>query len=244
MDEEPYIIAGHYLILAALIQNWKRRKILPPKIWSISRCISPKLPDSWVFTWTTDEGSRQERQIVNEILQMSDSEFLAFQKHFDRLFDEGLFGFPNVFMDLNIAKRMYSQYFQRIHNIKLITIGLPGSLREEFLESFKMPGYSENGVYIKINAGEPLRAYEKILGYDVAGYDGADFRSFLCNGFEQELYENLRISINQYGLISSVHEAEAAASYIRKTRAADEFWCPWLVVEHSLISEAGLATYP
>ncbi len=233
-----FYVAGYYLIQGSQKKQWMdAENLLPSQVWSGSGHICDKFPDSWILGWLSDHEAeaQKEREYAQKAMKISASEVSAAQKDFNELIESEQFGFPNVFMDASIALRKYRQYFQSVSDLKLLGLGLPESYMENFFDEYNSEGFrlfARNGVYQKLEQREVCDE-DAAIGYDLLGFDGADYCSFLCGSMEAEIHEKYGVQYNQYGLISEYDQAERVSQAIAsgKEIAEDGFWAPWLVFE-------------
>jgi hypothetical protein len=233
-----FYIAGYYLIQGSQKKNWMdEQNLLPSNVWSGSRHICAKFPDAWVLGWLSSREveAEREREDAREMMKLSLDEFSAAQKDFNELIQGSQFAFPNVFMDSDIAMKKYHQYFSLVPDLKLLGLGLPETYIESFFDKYNTNGFdavTHNGVYIKLNQKETYKG-NSLIGYDLLGYDGGDYCSFLCGSMESEIYEKYGVRYNSYGLISEYEQAEKVSQAIAngEETAEDGFWAPWLVFE-------------
>jgi hypothetical protein len=220
-----------------LPKKWMNAKLLPPVIWSASRCICEKMPDAWVFAWTANPDPSEERKKYQRDLGLNNTQFLELQNLFDTLLRENEFGYPNVFMSLRAAYQAYFKYFKTIPNLKLISIALPECDVEDFINRYDPQGkYAENGVRKKLRQFQKAESNGLTLGYDVIGYDGSDFHSLLCGYMEQLILSQYSVRFNPYGFIDSFDDATSIIRDIRscKLGVEDGFWASWLITEYPL----------
>lgn len=233
-----FYIAGYYGIQCSPKQHWMSKDLLPDKIWSGSCHICLKYPDSWILGWSTTSGeavNEKERADAREVMKLSVREFLEAQADFNDLFATNQFGFPNVFMNAEVALRKHNQYFAAVPDLKLIGLGLPDTYLEQFFAEWDKDGFepaTQNGVYLKLGQKEIWNG-RGLIGYDLLGWDGADYCSFLCGSMESEIHEKHGVQFNEYGLISRYEQADTVSQAIAKGElvAEDGFWAPWLVFE-------------
>lgn len=236
-----FYLAGFYLIRGSPKQTgMDKDHLLPDKIWSGSRHICPKFPDSWILGWrsSNEAQAEQERETARKNMQLSVDDFGAVQKDFNELFSRDQFGFPNVFMNAEIAREKFHQYFTAVPDLKLLGLGLPESYLEGFFASWPENGFEaveRNGVYQKLSQKE-ICDQSSCIGYDLLGFDGADYCSFLCGSMESEIHEKYGVQYNEYGFITEFAPAERVSQAIvnGEETAEDGFWAPWLVVEVEL----------
>lgn len=233
-----FYVAGYYLIQGTVKKVWMDKdKLLPEKIWSGSRHICPKFPDSWILGWlsTRKVEAKKELESAREIIKLSDDEFLASQADFNELLRRNQFGFPNVFMAPDIAIEKYHQYFSVVPDLKLLGFCLPESYFDEFNVQYDSKGFDVikiNGVYLKLSQKEIFDGSNPI-GFDLLGFDGADYCSFLCGSMESEISEKYGVQYNQYGFISEYEQVERVSQAIVSGEevAEEGFWAPWSVFE-------------
>ena len=231
-----YIIGGYYLVQGTQRKDWMDENLLPPVFWSVSRCICEIRPDSWVFTWVTEQTARQ-RKAMRERLQLGERDFYEMQARFDRLLDDDAFGWPNVFLDADLARDFYATYLRHLPDIKLLSIALPDVYWTAFIEETAPPeNVGESGVRRMLGKRQALGASASARGFEVLGFDGAGFHSFVCHSLETDYDTRLQITLGPNGLIEDYEDAVRAAEYtaLDKVGAEPELWRPWLVSEHSL----------
>jgi hypothetical protein len=230
-------VVGYYLIQGLVKESWMDKDgLLPERIWSGSNHICPKFPDAWIFDWVNDRGSIEDRKYAKTQMNLSKDGYFAAQRDFDELFGNEQFGFPNVFMDSSIAVEKCYQYFGRVSNLKTLGLGLPETYFERFMVHYS-PDFGEpirrNGAYMKLSQKETYHGHYPVIGYDLLGFDGADFCSFVCGSMESEMFEKYGVRFNQLGLISEYEYAERVSQAITNGEqiVEDGFWAPWLVFE-------------
>jgi hypothetical protein len=233
-----FIVGGYYLIRGAPLQKWMNAKLLPPVIWSASQCICKKLPDAWVFPWTTHPNPQKERMEYQKLLGLTDTEFINLQIIFDKKLKQNEFGYPNVFMSCELAQNVYSQFFYRLTDLKLISIALPENEVQNLIDKFEPYGnIAENGVRKKLRQYQKLESRATPIGYEVIGYDGADFHSLICSSMEEEVNLKYGVRFNPYGLIDVFEDTARIVHDMRTgTLLAEEgYWASWLISEYPIV---------
>jgi hypothetical protein len=170
-------------------------------------------------------------------LRQDEASFHQLQQEFDRLLDNGEFGFPNVFFSVALARNFYSKYLRHLPDVKLLSIALPEDCWEVFIQEFAPAGnVAENGVRQKLRARCPLEPEASFRGFEILGHDYASFCSFVCNSLERDYDKELGITLNANGLISSYKHAVRAADYTMLDEVGAEplLWHPWLISEYAL----------
>jgi hypothetical protein len=233
-----FIVGGYYLIQGAPIQKWMNAELLPPILWSASSCICKKVPDAWVFPWTKQPDPQKERKFYQDALGLNDNEFIGLQQLFDKHLRENEFGYPNVFMSYQIVQHACFQFFCRLPNLKLVSIALPENEVQDFIDKFEPHGnIAENGVPKKLRQYQKLEPHAMPVGYEVIGFDGADFHSLICSSMEEEVNTEYGVHFNRYGLIDKFDEAVRIVQDIRLGNLIVEegYWAPWLISEYPTV---------
>lgn len=238
-----FYVAGYFLIQASSEPDWMDKNgLLPDMVWSGSRHICNKYPDSWILGWPSNQGAKydkKERDFARESMKISESQFVEAQNDFNDLYKNQQFGFPNVFMTSDLALKKYDQYFCSVPNVKLLGLALPETYFEGFFAQFDSAGFqstTNNGVYLKLRQKETYKD-DSVLGYDLLGFDGGEFCSFLCNSLEIKMHQEYGVQYNQYGFISEYDQTEKVSQAIARGDEVveDGFWSPWLVFEPALL---------
>jgi len=154
------------------------------------------------------------------------------------LLAQNKFGFPNVWMSPDLAIEQYRILFHSIPDVKLLGLALPETYWDEFMKQYNSAGFeaiTRNGVYKKLSQRE-YYLEGKQIGYDVLGFEGADFCSLLCSGSERDAYYPYGARYNQFGFITEYEPAARISEAISQNviQLEDGFWCPWLVIELDL----------
>ena len=237
-----FFVSGYYLVQASRKDKpWMDKDgLLPAKIWSGSSHICAKYPDAWILKWVSGYGKEDKREEAKKSMDLSAAEFTHAQDKFDELLAQEKFGFPNVYVNRELALESFHQFFRSMPDLKLLGLGLPESRWEEFMTQYDSEGFepiTRNGVYKKLLEREYV-SNGHILGYDALGFEGADFCSLLCSGSERDAHYEYGATYNEFGLITEFEPAEQVSEAFsqNKIRLHDGFWCPWLVFELELPS--------
>lgn len=234
-----FYTCGYFLIQASSKLAWTDKNgLLPDRLWSGSRHICNKYPDSWILGWPSNQGAeydKKERDFARESMKVSESKFVEAQNDFNHLYESQQFGFPNVFMNSELALEKYHQYFYSVLDLKLLGLALPETYFEGFFAQFDSTGFqptTHNGIYLKLRQKEIYKD-GNVLGYDLLGFDGGEFCSFLCDSLEIKMHQEYGVQYNQYGFISEYSQAEKVSQAIARRDEVVEggFWSPWLVFE-------------
>lgn len=233
-----HIMGGYFLVQGTPRPEGMDPVYVPELVWSMGGCICPKIPGPWVLTWTTDSNSLARRGEYRKKLPWKAKQFHAMQLRFDQWFESGQFGYPNVFLSQEDANAAFGTFFFPLQDLRLFSIALPESYVAEFIERFSgHDNIGENGVCQKLRQLEKhWWATGTPLGYEVLGYDGGDFHSFLCHGLGKVFAEDLGLQLTPEARLADWGQAEQAAQYCRREDANVEpgLWQPWLISETAL----------
>jgi hypothetical protein len=227
-----FISGGYYFSQCTHPPEWANLVLLPEKLWSPSPIFSELFPDSWIFSWGKDRKDRNKSELM-KIIGLDNEEFTNMQAFFDALEQQNRIGFPNIIYDLSLARNLYQKYFWRIPNLKLLSVGLPETYLDEFVEDMKFPSqYFKSSLRKKILQNEILPVGGNRLGFDILGFGGAVFWPFITNGFETKFFQDLGINLNSFGLIDQYEDAMKALKYVRSNRHEEGSWYLWLEMEY------------
>ncbi|MGL5832390.1 MAG: hypothetical protein ACRC1Z_04055, partial [Waterburya sp.] len=76
--------------------------------------------------------------------------------------------------------------------------------------------YSNNfqeGVCNALRSNQTININHDFLGYEVLGNDFGGFHSFVCNRLETDFAHQLKIKLNQHGLIDQYDQAIQGSDY-------------------------------
>jgi hypothetical protein len=237
-----FISAGFFITRLTARQPYMSAELLPEYILSASACISTFIPDTWCLEWTVNSPERraedaQAFELGFETLQRLTSWVTP---QFDRSF-----GWPNVILDLDIANRLVEVFLGHLDGVKVLEVGLHESFVATLCEQLEpppqRPGFAPNGragVYEAILRRRQLSARGHVLGFEPLVFDHTLSHSWLCNGLETVVADNLGIRPNTRGMIDVFEDACKCVEYISTDEVGAEpgLWLPCLLMEHTLKS--------
>lgn len=212
--------------------------LLPEKIISASSCICSFIPDTWAIEWTGDTGESREEEA--SIFGLESSQLEKVIEWVNPLLNKDI-GWPNVCFRLDTAREIKRLFLPSLDDVVIIELALPDSLVDSFKEEAKPSAqdkfagiFGRQGVYEAVLKGQRASSAGRTLGFEPLVYDGALSCSWLCNGLEKEVRENLGIYPNKQGLIKAFKDAQRCVDYISKEEVGAEpgLWLPWLLIEH------------
>ncbi|NIS78942.1 MAG: hypothetical protein GTO14_01670 [Anaerolineales bacterium] len=228
-----FIIGGYYLVQGTETEEWMDSRFIPTPFWSVSSHLCEIFPDTWILGWNNDSESDKYRRLLG----LDEIAFQHLQAEFTSLFEQGSFGFPNVFFNPEIALDFHSQYLSHLSHLKLLSIALDEKYWASFIEENEPhQGTGESGIRAMLRARKIYSDQGRFRGFEVLGFDGANFCSFVCNSLEIDFHQKLEIVFNPNGLIGDYEMAKRAATYTMKPEVGAEpyVWHPWRITEHSL----------
>lgn len=229
------VCGGYFITKAVERPAYVSSGLLPPRIVSLSECICDCVPDMWAIEWTGV--SPEERTAKASKADIDAATLDQVISWTTQQMNAGTFGWPRVFFAIDDARVFAKRFLSPDGDFKLLGIGLPADVVEQFLVE-ENPGSSMGvpGVYKAVSTREGLASGGAALGWEVLCYDYGGFHSWLCNGLETVVAETYGIRPNEAGFITSAAESSAASEYCGREEVGAEqgFWAPWLVVEYAL----------
>lgn len=230
-----YISAGYFLIMPSSRTEYMNPYLIPKTVLSASNCICKQFPDISIL-WGTSEIRKEQYRNQFEIPPLNS--FQLFEKWIENAFHTGDLLFPQVFSSLYAAQEFLNLFLNHHNDIQIISIGLPEQYVDDFLEdvalySSKNPKpYGVEQMLLRHLSSELEGA--NTLGYEVLGFDSGSFHSYLCNGLENDLYQQFNYEPNRHGLIASLEEADRYSDYCNELDEETEsvLWFPWAIFKY------------
>ena len=228
-----FYVGGYYLIEGTSIKEWMNHDLLPSQIFTPSSCICNLHPEDICLSWV--KGDKKVKEEYRAKLGITKEQFAELQKNIDESFNKEKYGWLQVFIEVEDARRYYNHWLSNQPDIKLIAIALNEEHRGIFLEEEKPEGNNAGsyGNWLSLQNGVTIDMGEGLLGYEVLGFEMGSFHSFICNSLENDFFEKLGIRFNNRGLISTYSEASKAADYAQDPEVGAEpaLWQPWAIIE-------------
>jgi hypothetical protein len=222
-----------YLAAGYRITRWVPRPsytspAMPERLVSLSRCIAPRLPDTWAIEWTGD--TPEERERLAAAFGIGPAGLPAVLRWVTARFESEI-GWPDVCFTLDTARELAA--FAGSDDVLLLGIGVDeryvsGLVDAE--EPFK-PGIRD-----ALLRRTPLAPGGDALGHELVAANCGLSCSWLCNRLEAEVPAALGLRPNPHGLVDDPAAAAAAAEHIGRpgTGAEPGLWLPWLLVRYPL----------
>jgi hypothetical protein len=228
-----FYFGGYFLV--KLDTSVHRETKFPQNIWTVSNCINKIYPQEWAIDWVNNSDG-----LITEIkqeLKINSKELKQIQEWVTDKFNKKEFGWPNVFMNLKTAREFYNKFLSRIAGIKLIGIYLGENDLNSFLDKNTVSeGIGQAGIYENLATKKYENKQGSFLGYEVLGFDVANFHSFVCNYLGHDYTRMFGISFNENGLINDYEISQKALEYTISDECGAEpaDWRVWKLKEFLL----------
>jgi hypothetical protein len=240
LNRNLYISAGFFITRLIPRTPYLNSQLLPNELISASRCFAPQIPDTWTIEWTHETDERRVKQA---------NEFYLDESHLSHIitwitsrFGTEI-GWPNICFSFDTAQQLVRTFLKHTPHIRVLELGLHQqhvqALCREAEPGPPEPGYAptgRQGVHEAILQQRPIMASGNVLGFEPLVFEYSLSCSWLCNGLETEIWKQLKITPNVYGLIAAYREAMRCIEYISRDDVGAEpgLWLPWLLIDHSI----------
>ena len=196
-------------------------------ILSCSRCLIDLLPE----IWPRDHSGSTEESLIKNARQLAPKFGTPAIDTLTNLIQAGRFGYPSTFLDLAGAISFFDE--ARLEGDVMVVFGI--GLASEYLDKFLgdiAPNEECCGIPFATRQHQLLEA-GYALGWELLGYEGASFHSWLCNQLDVQaiaLGRRLEPGI----LLPDYVTATAVADFCNSPAAHGEpvRWLPWQLVEY------------
>ncbi|MEE6450086.1 hypothetical protein RAH41_05870 [Gottfriedia acidiceleris] len=153
-------------------------------------------------------------------------------------FDLKEFEYPQIFPSLDLAKEFFNTFLNHIKDLRIIGIGLPNIYLDSFLEeegTISKPADEKTGLENVLTRKEFIvDETGSFKGYEILGYETNLFHSYLCNGLEKDFKNQFNFTLNEYGFIKSLADADRCCHIANDEDLETEtvFWLPWAIFEY------------
>ena len=212
------------------------KDLVPDTLLSVSECICDFHPETAVLWSGSNEAKRKYAQQLN----ISHDTYEEIEKWVEDRLEEGIFGFPQVFTTIELAREFLSKFLCHLSDTRIIGIGLPEKYVEEFIEYEELQNKleeSQYGIEKLLLQRIPIDEKDSImLGYEVLGFEYGTFHSYLCNGLEKDYEKHFGFTLNENGFISNLIEAIRYCDYTNDDEVGAEpvLWLPWGIFEYKI----------
>lgn len=234
-----YRSAGFVVTRSVPRPSYVSAELLPEAVVSLSGCIASFVPDTWCIEWTGDSPEqRRERAGAFDLDEAALAELTAWAT---ARFGDAILSL-DAFFEYRAALEVVERFLACVPSVKLLEIALHQSLVDEFCRAAEppppQPGYApfgRGGILEAILKERSPTEGGRLLGFEPLLSDFPLSCSWLCNGLESLVAEQLGIRPNAAGLIATFEEACRCVEFISRDEIAAEpgLWLPWLVIEHA-----------
>ncbi|WP_226671103.1 hypothetical protein [Metabacillus litoralis] len=231
-----YISGGYYIVSPIKRDDYMDKTILPETILSASECLCDFYPEVNIL-WG---GSAKNKKSYAKELKLSKEKFVQMEKWVEENFEQKKNQFPQLFTTVNLAKEFSKMFLSHMNDIRIIGIGLPENLVEEFLEEEETLTKPDNERYgietLLLNKTKLETEVTLIKGYEVLGFEFGKFHSYICNSLEKDYKKECSFSLNENGFISTLDMALDCCIYSNDEELGTEpvLWLPWVICEYEL----------
>jgi hypothetical protein len=225
---DEYICGGYVLLKAANPgwSHWKEHSLLPPKVISLSDCISPKV----VMYWGWQPGDKQ--AALN--FGVSEAQWDDYKAWMNEGYRSKIDVF-SIFLTVDFSREFASRFLPDTTNLYLLGLGIHKNNLSDWSETVPDKAY---GLERQVARRQPLASGGERIGYEVvSSYYGLS-HSWLCSGLEREMHNLYGIHPNQYGLIPTYDEAKKVYDWIAEDeqglRAEPEPYEVFMLVSYPL----------
>ncbi|WP_066074665.1 hypothetical protein [Neobacillus soli] len=229
-----YISGGYYIVSSIKRPEYMDKDLIPDTIYSASECLCDFHPEINIL-WG---GSKRSKKDYAQKLNINESTFNEVEKRVEEMFEAEKFTYPQVFTTVELAKEFFCKFLKHLTNAKVIGIGLPKKLVNEFIEYEETEKKTEKEKYgiekLFLNKTQIDVKGAKMLGYEVIGFEYGTFHSYLCNGLEKDFKKHFGFTLNENGFIPSLEEAIRFCDYSNDEELGTEpvLWLPWAIFEY------------
>jgi hypothetical protein len=238
-DREMFVSAGFYIVRTIPRPDYTDPRLIPDRVVTVSSCIGEFAPDTWCIEWSND--SEAERVATAKHFGLGEQQMYCLISEMTEAFDIE-FGWPNVIWNIEFARSIAKSFLADTPDVRIIELGLQNEYIEAFCrgrEPEQHAGFApvgRQGIHQAILRMQPIERTDLSLGFEPLLSDDELSCSWLCNGLETAVAEDLQILPNDHGLIGTFEEAKAAVAYIGRDEVGAEpgLWLPWLIIDHSV----------
>lgn len=231
-ESYQHLIAVGYLLIRPVSRPPWSSEVLPDRILSVSRCICPQFPGAYALEWSSlsDEG----RANGFDAMGLAQSRRKKAMESVTASFGESI-GWNGVFLEQTAARQAARDFFGSDEDVYLVGLGL----RRRDCDLLCETGYpeSESGYCTMARRRHRLAEGGEVIGYEPCNAElGSPGCSWLCNGLEADLPEQLGIAVNSRGLISALDDCVRLCAMIDSDKIGAEPgpWLSWGMVVYTI----------
>ena len=232
LPSEPIYFGGYSIVQKTPRPSFLDKDLTPEHICSLSDCLCEQFPGIYGLSWA--EVEKNERFEWQKKTGLSRDQLKELVEEYEDAFEFENVGWGGVYQNLETARHFLTKYLKP-KNWRILGIYTTASYCAELIESEKEAG-QKNGQVLALEKEIILKPDVSIMGFDVLGFECGGAHSFLCNNLDQIFSNQLKINLNDAGLIDKWELAEAGSAYCNDpdNNAEPLFWAPWIITDETL----------
>lgn len=141
---------------------------MPPHILTLSDCLATIIPSTWALSWANHtEAERLEELRTAGLPASSLNRVMSWVTE---ALDAGSFGWSNLFVSLDAARRFVAEFLPADDDAVLLGIALPEDTARSFLQTEKPDAEAPPpGVYTTLSLGNLPAEGGELLGIELLG---------------------------------------------------------------------------
>ena len=224
-SNESYYFGGYFIIKPIPRTHCMNCNVLHEEVISASNCICDFFPDINI-AWNKSQKAKEKYRIA---LGIDKTTYDEMESWINEKFEKDI-ELSYVFNNYESAFEFYDKFLHHQHDLRIIGIALPNRYIDSFVEEQNDLSY---GVGKNINKRIPIDIQNATLGYEILGYEGTGFHSYICNGLQNNYYDKYKLVLNKNGFISNLEEANILSCYTNNEIENTEpvLWLPWAILD-------------
>lgn len=223
-----FLSAGYYLVLPTRRPQCVS-SLLPDPLLTLSNCVGEVAPAGWVVD--------NPGYCLTEAQRLEEAAKIGIPAEFMPALTEWAsaeMGSPHTCFESVLQARDFCTRFVRSKDIVLLGIGLHCSLYGFLNSQTEDEANAGYDIIDRLKRGRHMAPGGCLLGYELLGFDGMSFHSWLCHPLPEEAHEKFGVTPNPFGFLDSITEAMQVTRYAKETGAEQAMWAPWLVLQYAL----------
>jgi hypothetical protein len=219
-------ISGGYFLAKRVPRPTELDEQLPDTLLTLSNCFTDIAPDCWAMSGYKYDAEERAAEAAKFGIPVGSVSALV------REFSEAVGPqHCNAFPSLSVAQQFYENSTDK-PQVMLVGIGLHPTLLRSLLSQRSADVNNGYGLLERVELGNRLDETGTSLGFELLGYSGTHFHSWLCHDATRETFQQFGVRPNQDGFLDSMDDAVRATEHLRITGAEPAIWEPWLIVKY------------
>lgn len=220
-------ICGGYFLVKPIARPKDISEHLPATLLTLSNCFTEIAPDDWAISGYDYDDAERATEAAEFGIPADAVPRLV------RLLSEKIGSqHSNAFPSLPVAEAFYRECTDK-RQVVLLGIGLNRTLLPSLYAQRNDDVNRGYGLLERVELQMPLDPGGKPLGFELLGFEGTKFHSWLCHNAPLEAFEKFGVLPNSAGFIDSLNDAIRINEHLKSTGAEPGIWEPWLVVRYT-----------